>query len=254
MQESTERETEGEAPSSDRWVCRLRLRNYDVNRAMSSLLTEAPCQSSADRSRSCMARRRKRARDLGLCGQCCRGSPARGRSICADCHTANDARKRARRKRSLHPLVFHDGANAMETFGHVSVEPPTSPARQLLATASNLSTSGHPRFANEVLDSAYQVAVQMRDFESAAEALEGLCRQAWANAETPQCVRYSRLLLDLPLSRTSALRIRGFLRLARTEGARPANRGPRGAIGRRESMRLHAPRSVCDVPRMSCLR
>src|SRR5580704_15543547 len=86
-------------------------------------------KSNAEKVRLCMARRRARARKLGLCAQCCKQEAPQGRTVCVVCSAAAVERTRRRRKKSreatnLQPIIaaheragdvareshFHDGA------------------------------------------------------------------------------------------------------------------------------------------------
>lgn len=174
-------------------------------------------KSNAESARDSVARRRARARMLGLCSRCCKEQPDVGRAVCTQCH--REKTNRARRRRSTKPLEASLG-NGASPNGTASL----SPAQQLLAASGSLTIAGHPRYATEILDAARRVAAQIGDRDSEAEALERLARQAWANADTPKCVEYAQQLLSLPLEKTSIWRIQGFLRLARalTALGRPA--------------------------------
>lgn len=155
-----------------------------------------------------------RARKAGLCIVCFRLKPAPDRVVCAGCNER--AKQRVRRSRSLksadsppsEPRIFF-GAETNSS----------SAIRQLLDAGMTLAMSGSIKEGSDALKAALQAARHMPDYELAADALERLSRQAWANADTPSCLAYARELLALPLADGSVWRVQGFLRLARASVA-----------------------------------
>jgi len=163
--------------------------------------------------------------------------------VCCDCHAEKTTRARLRREKSQKNNPIHGTAIYKDLVEDRSTS--SSPAQHLIAAANSLATAGHPRHATEIFDAARRLASEVGDRDSEAEALESLARQAWANADTPQCLEYAQQLLALPLENTSVWRIHGFLRLAR---ALTALGRPREAL---ETLREAA--KVCDYTRFGSL-
>src|SRR5258708_24588083 len=79
-------------------------------------------KTAAERARAYMIRKRAGARELGLCGQCCKEKPSLGNTICAACHKITNERKKRKRKRDREISSLHQVLVAHERAGDVAQE------------------------------------------------------------------------------------------------------------------------------------
>ncbi len=178
-------------------------------------------------------KKRAAARAASLCISCFVRAADTPKTVCSVCNDAAKERVRIGRlkRRAKEP-------SCVGALGK-------SPVRQILEAAADLDRLGHAADAMNVLKTAHRIAVQIHRYDEAAEALELLCRQAWASCRTPECITYARALLDLPLSANSEWRISGFLRLSR---ALTAVGKPREALHV-----LHEAAKLCNYTRVGAL-
>ncbi len=172
--------------------------------------------SNAEKVRASAARRRHRARETGLCITCCRERPIPGRVVCSTCTAKNLERKRARRL-----LVAGRGATARSsdhagpTIAPLDVELSTSSLRATIGVAERLFLSGKGAEAVTLLGSTESAAVEVSDWNLAAEVLGTFCKLESRMGAHRSCLKHAHAILKLPLPRNSVWLMTGHLYYAR---------------------------------------